>query len=377
MVSHHSLDHLLQSVYDQAWQNISDSVIADETMRDMVDYVCRNLSNRACVRLLMSCLLGKMENPLIDPRKPYTEIGTADSFSGRTLDERYLTAFITKHHLPCNPTTAFLTPTLRNINRPLMPDVGLVGRPRELYVKTLKLLDDVASERMDAENLFVETVRVLLVMRDEKMARMQSLVNSLERTEDALPLSSEQIVTLISQHLACKGASRLPVLIVAAAYQVSGEILGEFSRPILSHNAADLQTHSVGDVEICLRGDDSVVTAYEMKMKHVTIEDIDAAITKIIRSGASINNYIFITTDHIDRTVTEYASKFYEEMGGIEIAILDCIGFLRHFLHFFHRTREFYLKNYQSLLLAEPDSAVSSTLKEAFLALRQAAESGD
>lgn len=377
MTLHQPLDHILQSVYDQAWANISDSVIADQSIRDMVDYVCRNLSNRAGVRLLMSCLLGKMENPSIDPRKPYTEIGTTDSFSGRTLDERYITAFITRHHLPCNPTTAFLTPTLRNINRPLMPDAGLVGRPRELYVKTLQLLDDVASGRIDAENLFVETVRVLLIMRDEKMARMQSLMNSLDRTEDALPLSSEQIVTLISQHLACKGASRLPVLIVAAAYQVVGERLGEFSRPLLSHNAADLQTKSIGDVEVYLRGDNAVVTAYEMKMKRVTIEDIDAAVTKIIRGGHSVNNYIFITTDNIDQIVTEYASKFYEETGGVEIAILDCIGFLRHFLHFFHRTREFYLKSYQSLLLAEPDSAVSSTLKEAFLALRQAAESGD
>ncbi|MBF0134250.1 MAG: hypothetical protein HQL75_16900 [Magnetococcales bacterium] len=183
MTAHQPLDHRLQSIHDQAWANISDSVIMDQSIRDMVDYVCRNLSNRACVRLLMSCLLGKIENPSIDPRKPYTEIGTDDSFSGRTLDERYLTAFITKHHLPCNATTAFLTPTLRNINRPLMPDVDLVGRPRELYVKTLQLLDEVASGRMDAENLFVETVRVLLIMRDEKMARMQSLMDSLKRTE--------------------------------------------------------------------------------------------------------------------------------------------------------------------------------------------------
>ena len=80
----------------------------------------------------MACLLGKLEDPTVDPRKPYTEIGTPDSFSGRTLDERYLTSFINKYRLPCNPTTAFLTPTLRSINHPLMPNVELVGRPREL-----------------------------------------------------------------------------------------------------------------------------------------------------------------------------------------------------------------------------------------------------
>ena len=63
--------------------------------------------------------------------------------------------------------------------------------------------------------------------------------------------------------------------------------------------------------------------------------------------------------------------KIYEETGGTEIAILDCIGFLRHFLHLFHRIRVDYVRAYQTLVLNESDSAVSQTLKEAFLALRQ------
>jgi hypothetical protein len=35
-----------------------------------------------------------------------------------------------------------------------------------------------------------------------------------------------------------------------------------------------------------------------------------------------------------------------------------------------------FLENYQQLVLTEPESAVSQPLKEAFLALRQVAESG-
>ena len=57
--------------------------------------------------------------------------------------------------------------------------------------------------------------------------------------------------------------------------------------------------------------------------------------------------------------------------------MLDCIGFLRHFLHFFHRVRIEFLNTYQSLVLDEPGSAVSQPLKEAFLTLRQAAESDE
>jgi len=53
------------------------------------------------------------------------------------------------------------------------------------------------------------------------------------------------------------------------------------------------------------------------------------------------------------------------------------MGFLRHFLHFFHRLRIAYLEAYQALVLAEPESAVSQPLKEAFLVLRQAAEADE
>ena len=370
-------EEILQDVQQRAADTLNTSVVTDPVIRERVDYVCRCMKNRAGVRLLMSCLLGHMDKPTVDPRKPYTKIGGTDSFSGRTYDERYLTKFINEHRLPVNSTTAFLTPTLRNINHALTTDRELVGSPPDLYKKTLELLEDVALKRIPADVLFVETVRVLMLLRDEKLARMDSLLDALDRTEGALPLSSESIVTLIGQHLACKNASRLPVLVVAAAYEAAGARLSESMLPLNSHNAADLQTGSLGDVEICLKGEDLVVTAYEMKMKRVTQDDIDAAITKIARSSNRIHNYLFVTTDVIDPLVAEYASTFYEKTDGTEIAILDCIGFLRHFLHLFHRIRADYLNAYQTLVLNEPDSAVSQTLKEAFLALRQAAESDE
>lgn len=214
-----------------------------------------------------------------------------------------------------------------------------------------------------------------MAIRDEKIARITSLLKALNHSQDALPLSSEAIITLISQHLACKNASRLPVLIVAAAYGAAGTQLSENMLPLNSHNAADFQTGSLGDIEICLMGDNAVVTAYEMKMKRITFDDINTAAMKIKKSSNRIQNYIFITTDRIEPTVSKYAATFYEKTDGIEISILDCISFLRHFLHLFHRIRMDYLNTYQKLVLNEPDSSVSQSLKEVFLALRQAAES--
>jgi DNA adenine methylase len=111
-----------------------------------------------------------------------------------------------------------------------------------------------------------------------------------------------------------------------------------------------------------------------MKDKRVTIVDIENAITKIATLKHQVDNYIFITTDVIEDEVNQYAKSVYDK-SGVEIAVLDCIGFVRHFLHFFHRYRTSFLDIYQSLVLAEPDSSVSQPLKEAFLVLRKAAES--
>ena len=101
--------------------------------------------------------------------------------------------------------------------------------------------------------------------------------------------------------------------------------------------------------------------------------DVEKSIEKIGKQDSHIDNYIFITTESIDREVNDYAKSLYRETG-TEIVILDCIGFLRHFLHFFHRRRIQFLDNYQELVLKEPTSSVSQALKDAFLALRVAAQ---
>lgn len=130
----------------------------------------------------------------------------------------------------------------------------------------------------------------------------------------------------------------------------------------------------IGDVEVTLINDDRIITCYEMKDKRVTIVDIENAVKKIATLAHRVDNYIFITTDVIEEEVNRYAKNIYDQTG-VEIAILDCIGFVRHFLHFFHRFRTKFLGLYQNLVLAEPDSSVSQPLKEAFLVLRKAAES--
>ena len=246
-----------------------------------------------------------------------------------------------------------------------------------MYKALLQLFDDIQTNRVSAQTVMDEVFRVLILERGKREQSIENLLRDIKRTVDKFPLAAEDIVNLIGQHLACKNSSRLPVLIIAAAYKAASEKLGERILHLHAHNAADKQTGAAGDIEITLIGDNDVVTAYEMKMKAITIDDINIALEKIAAHKDTIQNYIFVTTDKIDPEVREYAAQKYEETGGIEIVVLNCIGFLRHFLHLFHRLRTVFLDAYQELVLKEPESAVSHTLKEAFLSLRKAAEGAE
>ena len=368
---------LLEASLKRAQKNLGHSFIHDEEIAARVNSVVNCPSNRAGVRLIMACMLAKAHRPEVDPRKPYTKIGSKDCFSGRSYDEQFIGDFITKHNLPCNSTTAFLTPTLRNMDQTLTTKIVLVGRPAVMYHDALELLDAVRAGRVSAQEVLDESIRLLLLERDVRKVRLKTLLTGVGRVTGALPLSSEDTVNLIEQHLRCKGSSRLLVLIVAAAYEAAKTRLGERVVNLTAHNAADEQTGAVGDVQITLLGDDKVVTSYEMKNKAVQRSDIDRALQKIAAQGKHVQNYIFISTEPVTDDVREYGRSKYDETGGVEIAILDCIGFLRHFLHLFHRLRKDFLDQYQVFVLHEADSAVSQGLKEAFLALRQAAESAD
>jgi hypothetical protein len=368
---------ILDQMFKEAEGDLRGWSIPKGPIANRVEFVATCLANRAGVRLIMSCMLAKIVNPAVDPREPITEIGSNTCFSGRTYDEQHLTDFIIKYHLPCNNTTAFLTPAFRNFTKPFLLDSVPKGRPPKLYTDAFQLLEDVAKNRVTARAVFVDTLRHLIAMRNEQSQRMESLLGSIRRTDGTLAPSSEAIAKLLEQHLSCKNSARLPVLGVAAAYAAVAKLIGERALALKGHNAADIQTGASGDVQICLANENDVVTVYEMKKKPVIRNDIDHALTKIVAAESKIDNYIIVTTDPIAEDVAEYARSMYDKTDGVELVVLDYLGFIRHFLHFFHRYRREFLDSYQALVLAEPASSVPQSLKEAFLALRSALQSDE
>lgn len=366
---------ILDLAFNRASKRLDKPLVTEPRgIQNHIEFVCR-CSNQAGTRFLMACLVAKLSDPALDIRKPYTEIGGAGIYSGRHFDETFVTPFAFKHRLPVNPTTSFLTPAFRTNKTVITPGVHLVGRPKQLYIDVVDLIAAVHKGTIKAEDLLAEIIRWLLIIRAERKQRIETLFASLKGSKNDSSLPAESIVTLLVQHMALPKSARLPVLVVAAAYQAAQEHLGEHHLPLQGHNAADKQTGSLGDVEIALKDDSDVVTVYEMKAKRVTRDDIDVAVQKLRATSQDVDNYIFITTEKIDTDVQEYAATMHGKIG-IEFVVLDCIGFLRLFLHLFYRIRMQFLEAYQLLLIREPDSAVNPPLKEAFLALRLATETG-
>jgi hypothetical protein len=96
-------DAILEDCFQRAEASLQDRSTLNLEHWSRIERICLASKPRSPIRFLMSCLLAKLHNPALDPRKPYTKIGTPDSFSGRNeYDEQYVWKFAKRHRLPVN-----------------------------------------------------------------------------------------------------------------------------------------------------------------------------------------------------------------------------------------------------------------------------------
>jgi hypothetical protein len=361
---------ILEKCYQEASTRLNQPVILDPTALGLIEQVCRSRVG-APLRALLACLLAKAHRPELDIRKPYTEIGTEDSYSGRSYDEEYISSFIQRYQLPCNPTTAFLTPAFRAKNQPLEANVPLHGKPREPYDAFISLLELVQNGSLNAQELLTEVIRQLLLVKNERQQQIGSLIQRIK--DQKVNLSADSIIQILNQHLQSKRSSRLPVLLVTAAYDVARDYLHKHPKPLQPHTAADIRAGTLGDLEIEFSTHQRLAVVYEMKTRRITINDLERAAQKVAGSTIQIDQYVFITTAPIDASIHGHAAYLSKQIG-IEFMVFDCIQFLKHFIHLFYELRMAFLDRYEQLLLQEPESAVSHELKQKFLELRAAAQ---
>ena len=130
----------LRDIYADVYAEFNEEsvYIADEQLLKKTMFICRNIKNKAPIRFLLSCLAAKIDKPEVDIRKPYTSIPGEDSFSGRKYDEAIIQRIVTEFKLPCNNTTAYLTPAFRNGNEVMRPGLKLEDdRRRYMSIRSM------------------------------------------------------------------------------------------------------------------------------------------------------------------------------------------------------------------------------------------------
>ena len=330
--------------------------------------ICSYPANRAPARFLVACLLAKIHKPAVDIRKPYTEIGDKDSYSGRSYDEKYVQSLIMEYGLPLNPTTAFLTPAFRTFNQPIYAQTKLSGKPKRLYDDLISLLQDIQDEVHSAEDYLKEVLRLLIQIREEQRQSIEERSEHLRgKVRD---LSAHKIIQIVSEHLRMRRASRLPVLVIAAIYDTAQESLAKRYTTLSPHTAADKPSGTLGDLEIVVPNSERPYIVYEVKHRTLSQGDIDIAVRKLrerSEQGESPVVYAYVSTKPIPQEVKEYTESLNREDLSSEFQLFDCLDFLRHFLHLFHEKREQFLEKYKQLVLN--DRTVDNVLKEKLLEL--------
>jgi DNA adenine methylase len=331
----------------------------------------------APLRVLLSLLLAKKLNPEVNLLYPVSNVEEiSGAFSGRAIDENCVQILVEQFKLPLNPTTGFLTPSFRTLSLPIPEKLGdVIGKYRQVYNAFSSIIHKVQSGELDAEEVLVALLQKLIHLKRE---REEKIKEKLQSASGELDLSAEDIVEIVERLLTLPRASRIPVLVVAALHITIEKCLGQKVRPLESHRAADSKTGSLGDIEL-VADDGSVVRVYEIKDREITETDIHNALEKIARleqeRRRKLKQYLFITTKSVDKSVLLVARNMYREIG-IEMAVLDCLGFTRHFLHLFFPFRLQFISNLTKLLMEEPDSSLNHAVKEYYLTLLNVLQSG-
>jgi DNA adenine methylase len=239
-----------------------------------------------------------------------------------------------------------------------------------VYAALVSLLQDVEQGRLTAKGCLTEVIRQLVLMREAQRESIERLLASAQtRTGE---LSAQQITEIVGEHLRQPRSSRLPVLVVAAVYEVIAEMTGKTLRELSPHTAADMRTGALGDIEIVLPAQSHPYTVYEVKARSLRRSDIDTALQKLAQSSVPVAQYVFVVTNPVAEEIHSYLKDVNNKHVGTEFQIFDCIQMLDHFLHLFHERRREFLDKYTSLVVQ--DTAVNQKLKEKLLELVRMAE---
>ena len=269
---------------------------------------------------LLGALMARMQEPTIDPRKPYMNQGDR-AFNGRTMDERVINPFLHDHRIPSS-RGPYLSVFRRSVAFDELTRAGV--RDKEGFDAMLECV------RFIAETSEPSSLRPFLrhlVYRFVQLRETSSVpLSRLQR------FSLQQYEGLIAKLLTVPSGGRFPVfLIVAALRAISERFQLGWEVAFQGINVADRASGAGGDITISQGG--SPLMAAEVTERAVERDRVVATFnTKIAPAG--IEDYLFFVSqdpdDRVRRQCQQYFAQGHEvsfvQIATWLIAILATIG---------------------------------------------------
>lgn len=238
---------------------------------------------------VITCLAIKAAKPALDVRVHQVQIGAPFNFRG--YSEKVVYRWLSLHDFN-GAKSGWQT---RTFERPKPYTLDFDENIGKIKGAFLACLDEVQEKGSSA----LEGLSYLVLDQINGLGRKAKILADVQVNEDD---DISTIIGFFSQHFSykyhSKGASRLPVLALYAAYTLITEQVSRYSDkmllPLNRHSAADIRTGAMGDIEIA-REDDSVFEAIEVK-HNIQINDmlIRDAEKKVI--GQGLDRYYILTT---------------------------------------------------------------------------------
>jgi DNA (cytosine-5)-methyltransferase 1 len=309
--------------------------------------------------VLVTLITHKIIEPTQDIRKHQSSM--TGGFSGRTIDNNFITPTLKELGLPSMAESGWLT---RSLEQPYPYNLDYNGKISDKVVKEafLNVLDFVEKNPKSAKNI----LRLLLF---EAIQSKNNSIVAIIPLENPEKLTISTIIESLDEHFRTKydthGGSKLPVLAFFAIYKCLINEIGRYKNCTLanlgSHTASDRTSKSAGDIEIFKKKE--LFEAIEIKLdKAIDATIVRIAIEKIARYNPDryyILSYIGIKeNDKVE--IANLIDKIKLEHG-CQIIINGLLPTIKYYLRLITSLEEF-VSNYNKLI--ENDAEIKKIHKE-------------
>lgn len=305
---------------------------------------------------LITCLICASLNEEIDPRfhrKPGKGMPEPESpngwFSGRTVSEKVIYPWMELRGFRTAKsgwqTRTYERPNPYTLDYP--ENIAVIKEP------FLEILDFASKNKSELQKLVAYLLRKEIEYKKQK----GELVDSVSKNNIGNEVLIIDVISALEKHFASPNSAHLPVIAIYSIYELLINEVDNYSELILkeleSHQASDLRTGSVGDIEL----EDSDADVIEgVEVKHgieIDLPILLRAKEKILKS--SLKRYYILTTHPscaaINNEVLDVIRDVYSTHG-CQIIVNGVIPTIRYYLRMCSNPSDF-INNYSKNIVSQ------------------------